>query len=80
MWYAGRMTWEQAEHYLREQIRAQPRGFQTALAERLGISQPAVAQFVGGGKNIPTTHLSAILDMLGLELSIRPRGDQGGQP
>lgn len=74
------MTWEQAEHYLREQIRAQPRGFQTALAERLGISQPAVAQFVGGGKSIPTTHLSTILDMLGLELSIRPRGGQAGRP
>ena len=74
------MTWEQAEHHLREQIRAQPRGFQTALAERLGISQPAVAQFVGGGKNIPTTHLSAILDMLGLELSIRPRDEQEGRP
>ncbi|MFC5848345.1 hypothetical protein [Deinococcus petrolearius] len=74
------MTWEETEHHLREQIRAQPRGFQTALAERLGISQPAVAQFVGGGKSIPTTHLSAILDMLGLELGVHPRGAQEGQP
>ncbi|AFD26766.1 transcriptional regulator [Deinococcus gobiensis] len=74
------MTWEQTEHYLREQIRAQPRGFQTALAERLGISQPAVAQFVGGGKSIPTSHLSAILDMLGLELSVQPRSPQGARP
>lgn len=74
------MTWEQTEHYLREQIRAQPRGFQTALAERLGISQPAVAQFVGGGKNIPTTHLSAILDMLGLELKVQPRPEQEARP
>lgn len=67
------MTWEEFEAHIREQIQAQPRGFQKALADRLGVAQPSVAQFVTGSRSIPTGHLTAILDALGLELSTRPK-------
>ncbi|WP_157468821.1 hypothetical protein [Deinococcus murrayi] len=67
------MDWEELEDYLREQIKAQPRGFQTALAERLQVTPASVAGYTSRGKSIPVKHVSVILDALGLELAVRPR-------
>lgn len=70
------MNWEEAEEYLRTKMRAQPRGFQSALAEKLGVAQPSVANYLTRGKRIPTAHLSAILDALGLEIEFRPKAGE----
>lgn len=67
------MEWDQLETFIREQIKAQPRGFQGALAERLGIAPPSVAQFMTGRRSIPTAHVATILDELGFKLAVVPK-------
>lgn len=74
------MTWEELESYIRQQIQAQPRGFQAALAERLGISTPSVAQFVAGARGIPAGRVPTILDALGMELAVKPKSDPESKP
>ncbi|KQR40720.1 YdaS family helix-turn-helix protein [Deinococcus sp. Leaf326] len=67
------MDWDQLEEFIRAQMKAQPRGYQVALAERLGIAQPSVAQFVSGRRSIPTAHVATILDELGFKLAVVPK-------
>lgn len=66
------MNWHDIEQDLKRRMQAQPRGYQTRLAERLGIKQPSVAAYISGSESIPLAHLDAILDTLGLKLAIVP--------
>lgn len=70
------VDWDQLEQQLREKIREQPRGFQTELAERLGVNTASVAGYTSKGKGIPVKHLGVILDMLGLELELKKRSSE----
>ena len=67
-----RMNWEELQATLCERVRAQ-RGAQAEIARRLDISRAAVAEYIKGGRNIPTGHLSVMLDVLNLELELKPR-------
>lgn len=67
------MTWQELETLIRDRAKAQPRGWQTQLAERLGVSQPTVAQFLTGRRGVPPAHLDIILDALDLELDVRSK-------
>lgn len=64
------MTWSELEALIREKMREQPRGFQTRLAERLGVTQPTVAQMLMGRRGFPAEHVPVILDALGLKLAV----------
>lgn len=66
------MNWEELQDELRQLIRAR-RGSQAEIARQLEISRAAVAEYVMGGRNIPTGHISVILKVLGLELELREK-------
>ncbi|PYE53180.1 helix-turn-helix domain-containing protein [Deinococcus yavapaiensis] len=68
------MTWDEIEAATRQKIRAQPRGYATRLAEKLGVSRAAVSHMVRGEQAIPSERIADILDTLGLELCIAPKG------
>ncbi len=67
----SRMNWEEFEDYLRQAIKAQPRGFQTQLAEKLGVKPPSIAGYTTRGKSIPPGHISTILQLLNLEIKVQ---------
>lgn len=67
------MNWEELQSDLRQRMRDQPRGFQTQLAQKLGVAQPSVAAYMTGRKEIPTAHLTTILDVLGLQVELTPK-------
>ncbi|WP_345465482.1 helix-turn-helix domain-containing protein [Deinococcus carri] len=69
---------------IREAIRAameaeSPRLTQQALADRLSISQPAVAALLAGRRGQIPQSLVDLLDALGLEITLQPRssGSEG---
>lgn len=67
------MNWEELQEHLRQQLRDQPRGFQTQLAKKLGVAQPSVAAYMTGKKDIPSSHITPILEELGLELTVQQK-------
>lgn len=69
------MNWEQTQDELRSRIKAQ-RGAQADIARRADVSRAFVSEYVNGGRNIPVRHLSRILDVLGLEVTLTAK--QGG--
>lgn len=73
MCYDAAMTVEELLTELPERMRAQPRGYQAALAERLGVSKQFVNQLVAGRSAIGLDHLQPILDSLGLKLAVVPK-------
>lgn len=64
------MNWEQLQEELIRRIREQPRGFQTALAEKLNVAPASVASYTTRGRAIPPAHITPILEELGIELTI----------
>lgn len=66
------MTWLEFQAALRERLRAQ-RGASTEVARRLAVSRASVAQYVSGGNPIPPAHIDTILDVLDVDLELRPR-------
>lgn len=48
---------------------------QQALADTLGIKQPSVAAIVSGDRGKIPQSLIAVLDALGLELTVRSKGN-----
>lgn len=67
------MNWEEFEEHLRQAIKAQPRGFQTQLAEKLGVKPPSIAGYTTRGKSIPPGHISTILQLLNLEIKMQTK-------
>lgn len=47
-------------------MREQPRGYQTLLAEKLGVSRAFINQVVTGVRPLPLEHLDVILGSLNL--------------
>lgn len=70
------MNWEELQDELRRLIRAR-RGSQAEIARQLEISRAAVAEYVMGGRNIPTGHISVILKVLGMTLELRDKSSDG---
>lgn len=56
---------------IRQALNTEPRITQAALAERLGISQPAVAALINGTRGQVPQSLINMLDALGLELTVQ---------
>jgi len=73
------MNWNEVHSLALERIKEQPRGFQARLAERLGVTTASVAQWVGGGRPIPTDRIHEVLEMLGLELNVQLSSKDGGK-
>lgn len=67
------MNWEQVQGELRAKIKAQ-RGAQAEIARRRDVSRAAVSEYVNDpALNIPTSHLTTILEVLGLELTLNSK-------
>lgn len=81
MTYIDPVKWQEAQHAIRQQMLAQPRGYQARLAEKLGRTPGFVHQLAKGLAPIPVEHLDVILESLGLEydVTIRPKspGSEG---
>lgn len=77
--YADRMSESLAptDQRIRDAVRTvmdgSPKVTQTALAERMGITQPAVAGLVSGRRGLIPQSLINLLDALGLELVVQPK-------
>ena len=69
------MKYEDIELLIRQKAREQPRGWQAELSRYLGISPSSVAQKLSGiqPRRIPPEHIHTYLDLLGLELVVRPK-------
>ncbi|MFT2720712.1 helix-turn-helix domain-containing protein [Deinococcus sp. A31D244] len=68
------MNWEQTQEELRSRIKAQ-RGAQADIAKRAEVSRATVSEYVNGGRNIPVGHLSHILDVLKLDMTLTAKRD-----
>ncbi|WP_339098113.1 hypothetical protein ACINK0_18085 (plasmid) [Deinococcus sp. VB343] len=75
MTYIDPVKWQEAQQAIRQQMLAQPRGYQARLAEKLGRTPGFVHQLAKGLVPIPVEHLDTILESLGLEydVTIRPK-------
>ncbi|SMB91211.1 hypothetical protein [Deinococcus hopiensis] len=69
------MTWSELEQLLREHAKKQPRGFQAALAKKLEVKPPMVAQALAGIKRIPPEWLGPMTELMGLKLVLQPKLD-----
>ncbi|WP_139806648.1 helix-turn-helix domain-containing protein [Deinococcus hopiensis] len=70
------MEWSELEATIRQKVAEQPRGFQARLGEALGVKQPSVTQALSGKKAFPREWVGKTLDMLGLEIVVRPKAQQ----
>jgi hypothetical protein len=72
------MKYSEIEAQIRELATQQPRGWQAELSRQLGISTASVAQKLTANspRQIPPDQLHQYLDALGLEVVIRPKGEQ----
>ena len=82
--YSDLVKWPEAQERIRQTMLAQPRGYQTDLAERLGKSRAFVNQVVTGARPIPVDLLDEILSSLNLsydvvlsELTVKPKAPDG---
>jgi transcriptional regulator with XRE-family HTH domain len=66
------MNWASLQTELLVRLKAK-RGAQSELARRLGISRSSVSDYARTGSSIPPAHLDAILDILNVELEIKPK-------
>ncbi|MFW8625611.1 helix-turn-helix domain-containing protein [Deinococcus sp. ME38] len=66
------MNWEETQEMLRTRIKGQ-RGAQAEIARRAEVSRASVSEYVNGDRNIPVSHISHILVVLGLELQLTPK-------
>lgn len=64
------MKWNDAQETIRTQMAAQPRGYQTQLAEKLQKTAGYVNQIITGRRPIPMEHLDDILTSLNLEYDV----------
>ncbi|MFC3601521.1 helix-turn-helix domain-containing protein [Deinococcus soli (ex Cha et al. 2016)] len=69
------MNWASLQTELLARLKAK-RGAQAELARRLGISRAAINAYVSSDNSIPPAHLDHILDILGIELEIKQKGDK----
>lgn len=67
------MNWTELQTELLARLKAK-RGGQAELARRLGISRAAVSAYASTDDSIPPAHLNTILDILEIELAIKPKG------
>lgn len=73
------MTLDELDRALREQIKQRPRGFQAELAGKLDVTRQFVSHMVSGRSAIGREHYPVILDALGLEVVLQPKGTQHSQ-
>lgn len=86
MTYSVPVKWPEAEAVILERMReaAQTRGYQAALARKIGKTPGFVNHIVTGDKPIPVEHLDAVLESLNLsydvvlsELTVKPKAPDG---
>ena len=70
MIYSDPVKWPEAQETIRQRMREQPRGYQTLLAEKLGLSRAFVNQVVTGVRPLPLEHLDGILASLNLTYDV----------
>lgn len=68
------MNWEEVQQELKGKLQAK-RGSQSEVARRLGVGRATVGEYVKTERSIPSPHVSVILDVLGLELDVKARGE-----
>jgi len=66
------MTFDELDIQIRERIKQQPRGFQADLASKLGVTRQYISHVVSSRSPISREHYQTILDMLGLQLDLKP--------
>ncbi|MFB9991573.1 helix-turn-helix domain-containing protein [Deinococcus oregonensis] len=59
---------------VRETMRTQPRGYQTQLAEQLGVEKSYISRFIQGKHDLAPKYHQAVLDSIGLELDLKTKG------
>lgn len=74
--YSFGMTMNEVHELIRERARAQPYGWQTEFAKRLGVTRAYVSDTMTGRRPISNEHLHIYLDHLGLELTVTDRGER----
>lgn len=68
--YSGSVKWAEAQAVILERMRAQPRGYQAELANRIGKTPGYVSHILTGRRPIPEEHLDAVLASLGLQYDV----------
>ena len=70
MTYIGGVKWAQAQAVILDRMKAQPRGYQALLAEKIGKTPGYVSHILTGKRPIPEEHLDTILETLGLTYDV----------
>lgn len=70
MTYIDPVKWPEVQEAIRQKMLAQPRGYQAALARKIGKTPGFVNQIVTARIPIPVEHLDAVLDSLDMEYDV----------
>ena len=65
---------------LRDRIRAQGRGSQTRIAERIGVERQYLNHMLSGRSPMPLDRLQQIMDALEIELEVIPKKELHDEP
>lgn len=73
MTYIDPVKWPEVQQAIRQRMSSQPRGYQAALARKLGKTPGFVNQMVRGDVPIPVEHLDAVLESIEMEYDVTLR-------
>ncbi|WP_414656784.1 hypothetical protein ACINK0_11480 [Deinococcus sp. VB343] len=58
---------------VREKMKTQPRGYQTRIAQELGVEKSYISRFVKGDHELAPKYQQAVLDSLGIEMDVKEK-------
>lgn len=59
--------------FVRATMRAQPRGYQTRIAQELDVEKSYITRFIQGKHELAPKYQQAVLDSLGIEIDVKQR-------